>query len=456
MKRFLLLVLVMGTLFSCHVQKNEEVRNAEYASLVISNDISNQKVSSFAEDEYGHIWIGTFRGLNRHNVHGYHQYFCADDSLSLPDNQIQCLLKDSHKRLWVGTVNGICRYTERDEFQHFPLESSIKKVDQIIEDASGNIYVNTISSLCRYNPETETFDAVLPVLDHTRSLINRCFISPANDLWVVNTASMRCYDVDTMELKDSVAVAGYPTYSYMDASGCIWMNSFDGLRIFDTMSDTFRKVPECLVSHPIFRKAYVTYIYPYDEHSLLINTEKHGLFYYDSNEGMVRHQNERGFPFAAPDFSIKQMFKDSHNNLWIGSVDQGYKVIYNYKERFNDNSYLRSCTDNKSVVSLDCDSKGNLWIATLKDGLFVYDSKSMEFSEVEVGHLLPLQDGNRTDVSIVFADKDDNIWLSAASHIIKCSYEGGRLKAEFSRPAFYPMAIEQDENGTVWIATASE
>ena len=108
------------------------------------------------------------------------------------------------------------------------------------------------------------------------------------------------------------------------------------------------------------------------------------------------------------------------------------------------------------MVSLDCDSKGNLWIATLKDGLFVYDSKSMEFSEVEVGHLLPLQDGNRTDVSIVFADKDDNIWLSAASHIIKCSYEGGRLKAEFSRPAFYPMAIEQDENGTVWIATASE
>ena len=57
MKRFLLLVLVMGTLFSCRVQKNEPVRNAEYASLVISNDISNQTVSSFAEDEHGHIWI---------------------------------------------------------------------------------------------------------------------------------------------------------------------------------------------------------------------------------------------------------------------------------------------------------------------------------------------------------------------------------------------------------------
>lgn len=41
MKRFLLFVLVTGTLFSCNVQKNEAVRNAEYASLVISNDISN-------------------------------------------------------------------------------------------------------------------------------------------------------------------------------------------------------------------------------------------------------------------------------------------------------------------------------------------------------------------------------------------------------------------------------
>ena len=456
MKRYVLFALIPAILFSCNVEDNVPVDNSGYESLVISNDISNQKVSSFAEDEHGHIWIGTFRGLNRYNVHGYHQYFCADDSLSLPDNQIQCLLKDSRKRLWVATVNGICRYTERDEFQHFPLESSSRNVNQIIEDASGNIYVNTINSLCRYNPETESFDAVLPVLDHTRSLINRCFISPANDLWVVNTSSMRCYDVDTMEMKDSVAVEGYPTYSYMDKDGSIWMNSFDGVRIFDTMSKRFRQVPECLTKHPHFSRAYPTYIYPYNDTSLLINTDKHGLFHYDINEGVIRHQDESGFPFAAPDFSIKQMFKDSHNNLWIGSVDQGYSVIYNYKERFNSNSYLRSCTENKSVVSLDCDTKGNLWIATLKDGLYVYDTVSSEFDKVCIESIFPSNDGGKNYVSIVFVDDDDFVWLASSSFVAKCSYDGNELKAEQYHYVIYPMAIEQDDNGTIWFSTASE
>ena len=41
MKRFLLLVLVMGTLFSCHVQKNEAVRNAEYASPTVFWEVYN-------------------------------------------------------------------------------------------------------------------------------------------------------------------------------------------------------------------------------------------------------------------------------------------------------------------------------------------------------------------------------------------------------------------------------
>ena len=46
--------------------------------------------------------------LNKNNVHDYHQYFCTDDSLGLPDNQITHLLRDSKNRFWVGTVNGVC------------------------------------------------------------------------------------------------------------------------------------------------------------------------------------------------------------------------------------------------------------------------------------------------------------------------------------------------------------
>ena len=120
-----------------------ENRDAEIESPVIANDLSNQKVTAIAEDTQGHIWIGTFRGLNKNNVHDYHQYFCTDDSLGLPDNQITHLLRDSKNRFWVGTVNGVCLYTDKDNFRIIPIEADNKNVRQILEDRNGRIFLNT-------------------------------------------------------------------------------------------------------------------------------------------------------------------------------------------------------------------------------------------------------------------------------------------------------------------------
>ncbi|WP_259321852.1 two-component regulator propeller domain-containing protein [Bacteroides stercorirosoris] len=82
--------LLAGTLsviclLACDAKESiSENWDAEIESPVIANDISNQKVTAVAEDAQGYIWIGTFRGLNKYNVHEYHQYFCTDDSLGYP------------------------------------------------------------------------------------------------------------------------------------------------------------------------------------------------------------------------------------------------------------------------------------------------------------------------------------------------------------------------------------
>ncbi len=102
-------ILAAVCLLACDAKEPlPENQNTEIESPVIANDLSNQKVTAMAEDAQGHIWIGTFRGLNKYNVHEYHQYFCTDDSLGLPDNQITQLLRDSKNRFWVATVNGVC------------------------------------------------------------------------------------------------------------------------------------------------------------------------------------------------------------------------------------------------------------------------------------------------------------------------------------------------------------
>ncbi|MDR0582117.1 MAG: hypothetical protein LBG31_04040, partial [Prevotellaceae bacterium] len=54
------------------------------AGKIISPNISNQQVTSFAEDALGHIWIGTGRGANKYDSYDFCQYlFDGNDTLSL-------------------------------------------------------------------------------------------------------------------------------------------------------------------------------------------------------------------------------------------------------------------------------------------------------------------------------------------------------------------------------------
>ena len=90
-------------LAACTGMENHSLPLEDPEELVISDRISNQMVNAIAEDSDGFIWIGTYRGLNKFDVHDYHQYFCADDKTGLPDNRINDLYRSSDGTFWVAT-----------------------------------------------------------------------------------------------------------------------------------------------------------------------------------------------------------------------------------------------------------------------------------------------------------------------------------------------------------------
>ncbi|WP_455602448.1 two-component regulator propeller domain-containing protein [Bacteroides rodentium] len=426
-------------------------------SPVITNDLSNQKVTSFAEDAQGHIWIGTFRGLNKYNVHEYHQYYCTDDSLDLPDNQINDLFRDSKGRLWVVTVNGTSLYTDKDNFRRIPLNISNKNGIQMLENKEGRIFLNMMHHLAVYNPETEEFDVPIKRFDWHYTYNVRCFIDQSNKLWAANPLSLRCYNSSTLAMEDSIPLNNFPTCFFMQSNGELWLAGNHQLTLFDTHSRKFTDLPEAIRNHPLLARANISYIHPYGSNSLLLNTDKHGMFLYNHMENYVIHQNENGFPFEAPRSKISRMFTDSQKNLWIGSVDQGYTVRYNYKERFNTNNYLNSCLKDKSVISVAIDKERNLWIATLTDGLYVYNMDSGEVKQTDMRKLFKQNYSEKADVTRVFVDNENNIWLGAtfASKVLKCRYTNGTLQAENIYDLFMPMSFAQDDRGTLWVGTSS-
>ena len=72
--KYIKYLLLLCLITACNPSDTKPTPEGSIESPVITNDLSNQKVTAFAEDAQGHIWIGTSRGVNKYNVHEYHQY----------------------------------------------------------------------------------------------------------------------------------------------------------------------------------------------------------------------------------------------------------------------------------------------------------------------------------------------------------------------------------------------
>lgn len=456
MKKTLVCIILTCLLASCSGSGHKDHITSLVESPVIANDLSNKMVNAIAEDAKGHIWIGTFRGLNKYDVHEFHQYFCTDDSLDLPDNQIKDIMLDSRGNLWISTVNGVCVYTDKDTFRRIPMNSNNRNIAQILENHTGRIYLNLIHQLMVYNKEKDEFDMVFNDFDPWHSFNTKCFIDPGDKLWAATPRSLRRYDSETAALEDSIPLKDYPWYFFMEKSGLMWLCGNEGVQLYDTAKRQFVAVSETLSKHPLLSRTAISLIHPYGNDCLILSTDMYGLFVYNFIEDTVIHQDESGFPFEAPTFKISTMYTDSRDNLWIGSEDQGYTVRYNYKEKFNTDSYLASQFKNISVISVASDERDNMLISTKFNGLYIYNRNSRNMKHVTPQALLGSDYKNNRGVGYVMIDGND-IWMTMplANKVLQCTYAGDRLDVEKSYDIFMPMSLARDSNGTIWVTTAA-
>lgn len=450
------LLFFIFLLFSCTRSGKDLVSEVERQSPLVTNDISNQQITAFGEDGKGHIWIGTFRGLNKFSVNEYHQYFCTDDSLDIPDNHIQDIFLDSKKRLWISTVNGVCQYTDKDNFKNIRLSGNNRNGLRLSESSKGDILLTTLTGICLYNSSEECFEPAIYDFDTSSMFIINSFVDAQDNCWVITSKDMRCYSLSNYKRTFSMKREEYCRASCLLKNGELWMAGNQSVSIFDVRQRKYLSLPEAIASHPVLSHVPVEYIYPY-ENGVLLCTQGRGVFYYDKTSKTLIHQGENGFPFEVPNFKISRMFNDSQGNLWIGSVDQGYAVHYRYKKLFNNNNYLSSYFKDKSVISLSADKHQNLWIATLMDGVFVYRFGNQSLEKIDRNELFGRGEGNTAYVNQLYvSDIDGTVWMTATSNeVLKCKYEEGRFRVEQRYMVNVPMSIVEDDKQNLWIGTAS-
>ncbi|MCF0168130.1 MAG: hypothetical protein HUJ93_05765 [Bacteroidales bacterium] len=102
------------------------------------------------------------------------------------------------------------------------------------------------------------------------------------------------------------------------------------------------------------------------------------------------------------------------------------------------------------------DQIGNIWITTMLDGIYIYDTSShasQHITTTELSQSQPAFGG----VSSIAADQDGNIWMAAIfeGKVAKYRYDGNHLKLLNVFTIEAPHMLRMDNYGHIWIGTAT-
>ena len=422
-------------------------------SMVIADHISNLRVNTFAEDKYGHIWMGTQRGLDRFNGLEFQQFFCTDDSLGLPDNQISVVHAAKDGQIWISTVNGVAKTSENGGFQRIPVANFNRNFNVILETRDGNLFFTDNTSLLAYDKQQEV---IHPVIREFNAFGVPSAILDGDDyIWAITDGgwSVTCFNSKDYSQVYSVAIP-HQAYHICDAQdGTIWLSGMGRLSILDRATRQWLPIPDAVKADKRLIHGDIDILFSPDANSMLLNVIGQGVFYWQKSIDKVTFQDDADFPFDIPEGEIRAIFKDSHRNLWFGTTDRGYGVSYQDKSLFGSNKFLTQAFKDKSVNSLCADKAGNLWISTLRDGLWCYNLASGKLVRSGAENLVPDQGVGYIRTTKVFCDSQGELWLLFMDkmRVLRCTWDGKRLIQKDNLFIYNPMSITEDDQGHIWI-----
>lgn len=118
--------------------------------------------------------------------------------------------------------------------------------------------------------------------------------------------------------------------------------------------------------------------------------------------------------------NIETLFKDSKNNIWIGTKEGGLAVINSLDGKVVNFNHVFSTVPNKRlrVISINQDAEGRIWAGTWSNGVFVIDAENDRL----VTHY-PLS----TPVYKIIRDRHQNIWYIGNQNLYKYDPSEDRL-----------------------------
>ena len=404
-------------------------------SFTERDELSSQQLSAFAEDSRGYIWIATQRGVNRFNGHSYLQFDLPTDTLSWKSNNVVSLAADDRGNLWIGTLYGLClhRYGE-----------GIRRIGNVaatlICDTPGDwlIYGNPYGI---WKLDKQTLTATLCHTFERLDYTNTFLTDRSGRLWAFSGHDVTCIDPVSGQVETELSTQGRISSALLMGT-LIYIATNAGLEIVSTVSHQWQTTAECRALSDLLRTETAHKLFAYSSSALLVYTNRRQLYLYNTATRQLLPSQHPDFPFEVPQDEIISIFTDSHRNVWIGTADNGYKVIYNRQQAFNLNYRLTTFFQGRRISSLHMSAEGDLWIVSDGKDLYRYGS-DRQITLIDCPH-----DGS---LGQVWTDAAGQLWLIGLQEVY-CGQVRGRTFIRSATYPFIPLEGAADKAGRVYVS----
>ena len=404
------------------------------------------------------------------------QFEIVEDGLS--GNTVLCLFQDSRGFLWVGTYSGLNRYDgykvkayKFDDSKESTISNDM--IRGICEDNEGNLWVGTNSGLNKFVRDTERFTRFLNRDDDPSSISNNQVNAVCKDLkgdiWAATENGLNMYDMKNKKFIRYMGDHDEPSglknsklYSlYQDKDGYMWIGGNSWLNKFDPAKKEFSSV---FLDPSLEAGDAGSAVSICEDHNglLWIVMFQGGIASYDkSNGGLIYYLNDPLDNTSISSNSLRVVFEDSQNRLWIGSYDSGLNLFDRDKKKFTriSKSYRRDGLNDNGVYSILEDRSGILWFGTWAGGLNKYGQK---YKFKTFSHNPEDQNSlGSNEVYAVYVDQYNELWVGTETtgldridrdrtKITHYSHSSSNLNSISSNAVY---TICEDKSGYIWVGT---
>ncbi|WP_335965800.1 two-component regulator propeller domain-containing protein [Galbibacter sp. PAP.153] len=425
------------------------------------NKLSSTLINQVLEDKEGLIWVATEDGLNRYDGAKFKTYkFSTKDSTSILNNYVRCMYQTLNGQLLFGFFNGLQQYNTGtqsfSEIDLFDKQGSKEHchVSSILERKNGELLIATSGSgIFKLHNENGVVAGRLAVEVVKSEFIQKLFEDKQRNLWVITQ------DKGVYCIAENGTISRYFYKNESEANissicqapnGNIYIGKLnEGLYKFEPKSKSFKKIPytQCHLS--------IKTLYVNSPDEIYIGTDSSGMKVFNPYTETFSDVSLGINKFDFSKTKVHSIIKDRSHNLWLGIYQKGVALIPHKPNNFKYIGY-QSINNNtigsNSVMAIHEDRSNNLWVGTDGDGVYGLDNAGnlkKHYLNKEV-----------TTIMSIYEDSNNTVWvgsyLNGIASLNKSTGEFNfnyEIKDENSHKVERIYSITEDGNKTLWIGS---